>query len=126
MEKDKVPDTVNDIVISVELVNSEAFRSLKRKSIFVYLDMLIRSENRYERYKVTVEGKPTNKQTRSFTYTYKEADAKGLKTRAFRNAIIELKKKGFINIVKGTGGKSRSKSKYRVIKKWKKHEIKSP
>ena len=64
MAKKKGPEPVEDIEISVELLNSKAFRSLNKNSIFVYFDMRIKRKEKYNRYKHF--GKPITKKNKTF------------------------------------------------------------
>jgi len=117
------------IWIDKDLLRSEAFRSLKGKSWIVYLDFLrkrqwqkTKHKSRSDSFLITNNGE--------ITYSYKEAEMKGISKDQFRNAIDELQGKGFLDIQEyGSGGHDRKQTKYIIDERWRKfgtHQFSPP
>ena len=107
--------------IDKDLLRSDTFRSLKGKSWLVYLDFLrkrqwhkVKHKNRSDSYVITNNGE--------ITYSYKEAEMKGISKVQFRNAVDELQAKGLIDIREyGSGGHNRKQTKYFIDDRWRKY-----
>ena len=52
------------------------------------------------------------------TFTYREAKRMEISTTAFRNAVDELRDKGFLDIAEGGAGLYRSTNKYTLSNRW--------
>jgi len=110
----------DSIWIEKDLLRSDVFRSLKGKSMLIYLDFLRKRKwaknkhkSRSDSYVITNNGE--------ITYSYKEAEMKGISKDQFRNAIDELQAKGFIDIKEyGSGGHDRKQTKYIIDDRWRK------
>ena len=102
-----------------DLLRSEAFRSLSKWSLLVYLDFL----RRRQMHKVEKQGCSTYyiiKNNGDIVYPYREAELKGINRRNFRNAIDELMEKGFLDIKHtGSGGRKGDVSTYWIDDRWK-------
>lgn len=106
------------IYLEGDLLQSEAFRSLSRWGLRVYLRFLqkrvIVKENR--KGKATVHRIANNGE---IIFPYREALALGIDERAFRNAIDELIAKGFLDIARhGKGGRSGESTLYFIDIRW--------
>ncbi len=109
------------IWLDKNLLRSSAFRSLKKWSLLVYLDLLrkrqmeqIKKAKRSDEWIIRNNGE--------IVYPYSEAENKGIGRREFRNAIDELIEKGFLDIThQGSGGRSGDMSKYSLDDRWIKH-----
>jgi hypothetical protein len=93
------------IYITVEMLNSDAFRSLSRRAMLVFLDFLSKRE-------MVRAGKRNGKvvwqclNNGEIIYTYSEANERGVRGQQFPAAIDELQAKGFIDIKhQGRGGR---------------------
>ena len=103
------------------LLRSDAFRSLSKWSLLVYLDLLrmrkmkeIKNASRGSTWEIENNGR--------LVYPYALAEHKGISRRNFRNAIDELQQKGFIDIAEyGSGGHDRKETKYWLDKRWEKY-----
>lgn len=101
------------------LLNSEAFRSLSRCSILVYIHFLRKRRLSKEKgkgkkrsYRIANNGE--------IVFTYREACSLGISERAFRDSIDELQRKGFIDIAQyGKGGRSGESTLYFIDSRWK-------
>jgi len=109
------------IWIDKDLLRSDTFRSLKGKSWLVYLDFLrkrqwhrVKHKSRSDSYVITNNGE--------ITYSYKEAEMKGISKVQFRNAVDDLQAKGLIDIREyGSGGHNRKQTKYFIDDRWRKY-----
>jgi len=107
------------ICLDKNLLRSDAFRSLCKWSLLVYLDFLrkrqmekIKSKKRSAGWFIKNNG--------DIVYPYLEAEKKGIGRREFRNAIDELNGKGFIDINhQGSGGHSSDMTTYFIDDRWK-------
>ena len=103
-----------------DLLRSSAFRSLKKWSLLVYLDLLrkrqmdkVKSIKRSDSWVIRNNGE--------IVYPYSEAEKKGIGRREFRNAIDELIEKGFLDIThQGTGGRAGDMTRYFIDDRWSK------
>jgi DNA-binding PadR family transcriptional regulator len=100
------------------LLESEVFRSLRRTAMLVYSDFLRKA--RFTKYKRP--GRKTEYtiiNNGEITYTYSEAERKGISRPRFQRALDELVEKGFIDIAhQGSGGIKGDKSKYAISERW--------
>lgn len=108
------------IYLEAELLNSDAFQSLSRGGLRVYLRFLAKrvmvkrkSKDRAVTHSIANNGE--------IVFCYSEAKKKGIPGREFRNALDELIAKGFIDINhQGAGGRTKDMSTYFVADRWKK------
>lgn len=111
---------MNGIYLESDLLRSEAFNSLSKWALKVYLIFLTK------RVITTVKSKDksatrTIANNGEITFCYSEARAKGIAEREFRNAIDELIGKGFLDLThQGSGGKDKDMSRYTIDVRWKK------
>jgi hypothetical protein len=106
------------VYLEGDLIQSEAFRSLSRWGLLVYLRFFQKrvmvKENR--KGKATVHRIANNGE---IVFPYREALALGIDERAFRNAIDELISKGFLDITRpGKGGRSGESTLYLIDTRW--------
>ena len=107
------------VYLEAELLNSEAFRSLSKWGLQVYLRFLTK--------RVMVKAKHKSKSDShsianngEIVFCYSEAEKMGIGRREFRNALDEQIAKGFLDINhQGAGGRSRDSSTYFVCDRWK-------
>jgi len=111
------------IFIDKALLRSEAFRSLRNRSMLIYLDFLNKrrmskikgKEGRKVRWSVSNNG--------DITYPYSEAEHKGISRQQFSRDVTELIDKGFVDINhQGSGGKKGDQTTYIISDRWKKYE----
>ena len=112
---------VNLVCLEKDLINSEVFRNLKKKSLLVYLDFLgkrviHRPKGTHARDKKTI----VNNGKIEFCYT--EAKKKGISTSSFVRALNELVEKGFVDITHSGQGFQGDKSTYAVSNRWRKFD----
>ena len=123
VSKKSEKDSTTEIKITLrsDLLESDAFRSLTKIAIIVYLDFRMK----YAKKKVRLEkvGKQVDK---DFEYSYRRAEKrKNICSKSFSRAIEHLTEKGFIDIVKvGVGGSKPFPSIYRQSNRWKKYGTK--
>ena len=106
------------IYLDRALLSSEAFRSLSKWSILIYLDFLkrrkmvkLKNRKRGDQWQIGNNGE--------LVYTYLEAEEKGISRRNFRNAIDELQSKGLIDIARvGSGGRYKTTTLYTIDERW--------
>lgn len=106
------------VFLEKALLESEAFRSLSRWGLLVYLRFLqkrviVKDKHgkRSDSYRITNNGQ--------IFFPYKEADDIGIAPREFRNALDELQERGFIDIaVYGKGGRSGDATLYLIDERW--------
>ena len=102
------------IRLEKNLLRSNAFRSMSKWSILVYLDFLRKRKYSQVRRKGNMDWIFTN--DGEIVYPYLEAERKGIGRREFRNALDELIAKGFLDISHmGIGGRKRIDNNGRVI-----------
>ena len=109
----------NLLWIDKDLLRNDAFRSLSKWSILVYLDFLrkrkwrkLKHKSRSGSYAITNNGE--------ITYSYQEAVRRGISKDQFRNAIDELQQRGFLDISEyGSGGHDRKQTKFIIDERWK-------
>ena len=107
------------IWLETELLNSDVFRSLSRWGILVFL--------RFMQKRAFVKQKHKSKSNSyaianngEIVFPYREAVARGISERAFRNALDELLDKGFLDIARrGKGGRSGDATLYFIDDRWK-------
>jgi len=103
------------------LLRSSTFRSLKKWSLLVYMDLL-----RKRQMEQVKRAKRSNdwiiRNNGEIVYPYAEAEQKKIGRREFRNAIDELIKKGFLDIThQGSGGRAGDMTKYFLDDRWKEY-----
>ncbi|PLX87903.1 MAG: hypothetical protein C0618_05710 [Desulfuromonas sp.] len=106
------------ICFDKNLLRADAFRSLSKWSMLVYLDFLrkrqmekVKRKNRKAEWSIKNNG--------DIVYPYIEAEGKGIGRREFRNAIDELIEKGFLDIThQGSGGRSADMTRYLIDDRW--------
>jgi len=94
------------IRLDKNLLRSNAFRSLNKWSLLVYLDFL----RKRQWGKVKRDGNDVwiFKNNGEIVYPYLEAERRGINRREFRNALDELISKGFLDINHlGIGGRKK-------------------
>ena len=108
-----------DIWFDKNLLRSDAFRSLSKRAMLVYLDFL-RKRQMYEG-----KGKPGKgtewviKNNGEIVYTYAEAERKGISRNQFRDAIDELIAQGFLDINHlGSGGHKGDVTTFFIDDRW--------
>lgn len=108
------------IYLEAELLNSEAFRSLSKWGLHVYLLFLARRVMVKEKHKSKADAR-TIANNGEIVFCYTTAEKMGISRRNFRDALDELIAKGFLDINhQGAGGRSKDKSTYFVCNRWKK------
>lgn len=108
------------IYLEAELLSSDAFQSLSRWALRVYLRFLTKrvmvkckSKNRAVTHSIANNGE--------VIFCYSEAEKMGIPRREFRNTLDELIGKGFLDINhQGAGGRTKDVSTYFVGERWKK------
>ena len=109
------------VYLEAELLRSDAFRRLSRWSLQVYLLFLTKrvmvkhkgKQGRTEKHIVTNNGK--------ITFSYSEAEKRGIGRREFRNSIDELIDRGFLDIIhQGAGGRANDFTLYYLADRWRK------
>ncbi|MFH1673141.1 MAG: hypothetical protein ABIF87_06920 [Pseudomonadota bacterium] len=103
-----------------KLLNADAFRSLGKTALLVYLDFLAmrkmqrkRKSGREDTWIIINNGE--------LEYPYSYAEKKGISRSRFMRALDELVGKGFIDIAhSGAGGVKGDKSKYGISNRWEK------
>lgn len=109
------------VFLEAELSNSEAFRSLSRWSMLVYLRFLqkrvlekIKHKSKSDSFRIVNNGE--------IIFPYREAKERGIDERAFRNALDELIGKGFLDIARqGKGGRSGESTLYSIATRWRQY-----
>jgi hypothetical protein len=108
------------IVVDKKLLNSRAFKSIKRPNSFLaYFCFLmkrkVKKNKRTKQYTILNNGE--------LVFTYQEAQKRlGISTGTFRNCIDELLCLGFIDITHhGSGGHNGDNSLYGVSDRWEKY-----
>lgn len=95
------------------LRSTEAFRSLNKWSLLVYLDFL------RMRKMVKVRDSWIIENNGKLVYPYAVAERKGIKPREFRRALEELINKGFLDIAEyGSGGVKGATHKFILDDRW--------
>lgn len=111
---------MHGIYLEAELLNSDAFRSLSKWGLHVYLRFLTKRVMGREKHKSKSDSRKILNNG-EIVFCYSEAEKLGIPRREFRNALDELIAKGFIDINhQGAGGRSRDSSTYFVGTRWKK------
>ncbi len=108
----------DSIYIDKALLRSDAFRSLNKWSMLVYLDFLRMRKMHWLSHKQEwiIENNG------ELVYPYATAELKKINRRNFRNAIDELQAKGFLDISEyGSGGHNRKETKYKIDFRWRKY-----
>jgi len=108
------------IYLESDLLASPAFKSLSRWGMRVYLGFLSRrvivkkrDKSRGDSHVITNNGK--------IEFCYSTALSDGIPRQNFRDAVDELISKGFIDLShQGAGGRSRDKSTYSIVERWRK------
>jgi len=111
---------LNKIVVDKKLLNSKAFKSIKRpNSFFVYFCFLmkrkVKKNKRTKHYIILNNGE--------LVFTYQEAQKRlEISTGTFRNCIDELLSLGLIDITHhGSGGHNGDNSLYAISDRWEKY-----
>lgn len=107
------------VYLETELLRSEAFRSLSRWSILVYL--------RFLQKRVLVKEKHKSKSSSyrivnngEIVFPYREASRLGISERNYRNSIDQLQNVGLLDITRlGKGGRSGESTLYWIDTRWK-------
>jgi hypothetical protein len=107
------------VVIEQRLLKSKAYRSLRTPTSYFVLGIFMTKRQMVkggrsgkERWDITNNGE--------IEFTYIEAKEKyGISYGAFRNAIDELREKGFIDIAESGAGLYKSANKYSISDRWK-------
>lgn len=108
------------VFLEAELLRSEAFGSLTKWGLKVYLVFLTKRIIVKPKAKNGRGGKGYIANNGEITFCYSEAEKMGIPRREFRNAIDELINKGFVDLThQGAGGRSRDKSLYYLGDRWK-------
>ena len=106
------------ICFDKDLLRSEAFRSLRKWSLLVYLDFLRKRQMEQVKNKKR-SAEWVIKNNGDIVYPYLEAEKKSIRRREFRNAIDELIEKGFLDIDhQGSGGRSGDMTRYFIDNRW--------
>ncbi|HRS88073.1 MAG TPA: hypothetical protein P5294_02850 [Smithellaceae bacterium] len=102
-----------DVYLPWEIMESEAFKKLSAKGIFVLLRF-------YQKRTWTKEKrKRTEYHNNGLAFTYGEAEALGISNSQFHTVIKKLVEFGFIDIEHQGGGVARDYSRYKVSERWK-------
>ena len=106
------------VVIDKDLINSEVFRSLKKKSILALLDFLGKRQ-----IHISKDGqrKKTIVNNGLIEYCYTEGEKKGIPRASFMRALDELTEKGFIDVTHSGQGYQGDKSTYAISERWRKY-----
>lgn len=109
------------IFLDKNLLRSEAFRSLDKWSLLVYLDFLRKRKmsevKRSKRSSVWII-----ENNGEIVYPYSEAEHKGIGRGSFRTAIDKLIAHGFLDIThQGTGGRKGDVTTYKIDDRWQKY-----
>jgi len=111
----------DNIWIPKRLIQSPAFRALRTPTAHVVLAAFWAKR---QMVKVGRKGKTrwavANNDEIEFTYAQAK-DKWGISESAFRNAIDELRDKGFIDIAESGAGLYKSKNKYRLCERWREY-----
>ena len=107
------------VVLEKRLLKSKAYRSLQTPTSYFVLGIFMTKRQMVkggrsgkERWDITNNGE--------IEFTYIEAKEKyGISYGAFRNAIDELREKGFIDIAESGAGLYKSANKYSISDRWK-------
>ena len=104
-----------------ELIESKAWIEIRSPSAMkVYLFFL--TKRQCEPLKHGDRSQWWIKNNGEITFTYKEAKEKlGISASTFRNAIDELREKGFIDIEESGHGVYKATNKYRISDRWRKY-----
>jgi DNA-binding PadR family transcriptional regulator len=108
------------LYLSKSLLRSNAFHSLGRTAIIVYLEFRMRCEvrqlktkpGRADVWEITNNGK--------LEYTYTDAEKRHITRPRFMRALDELVAKGFIDVTYSGLGIRKDKSTYAISDRWKK------
>lgn len=110
-----------------ELIKSKAYRSLTKNELLVYQDFLCK------RQMVKDPKKPGRAKTTfsvinngEIVYPYKEAVSKGFHETTFRNSLIGLINKGFLDINhRGSGTKKGDMTTFFLSDRWREYDLKT-
>ena len=110
------------VFIERELIKSKAFRGLTATAIIVLMDFMARrqfararNKNKKNAYTMINNGE--------ITYSYAEAESKGITRPAFQRAIDLLMSRGFISIAhRGSGGKKGDMNLFNICNDWRSWE----
>lgn len=108
------------IVVEHELLNSKAFRELKRQSLYVLFKLL----QRRKMEKVSIgkhKGSWRVINNGEIVFTYKEAAKYGIKPQAFSRAIGQLVAVGFLDIAIPGTGICGATTKFSLSERWQKY-----
>jgi len=105
--------------IEPDMMESEAFRSLSAKAMWVLLRFY--QKRTWEKGKTSSRHKVTIYQNDGLVFTYAEALAFGISRAQFHRIIIDLVEKGFIEVQYQGGGVGRDYSRYGLSDGWKKY-----
>jgi len=105
--------------IEPDMMESEAFRSLSGKGMWVLLRFY--QKRTWEKGKTSSRRRVTIYQTDGLVFTYVEALEFGISKAQFHRIIKELVEKGFIEVQHQGGGVGRDYSRYRLSDGWKKY-----
>ncbi|MFA7347040.1 MAG: hypothetical protein WCZ86_04700 [Desulfurivibrionaceae bacterium] len=106
------------VYLEAELMNSDAFKSLSKWGMHVYLRFLTKRVIAKEKHKSKSDSRRIVNNGK-IVFCYSEAEKGGIPRREFRNGLDELIDKGFIDIDhQGAGGRSKDMSTYYVADRW--------
>ena len=108
-------DPLNCLYLDPELRKSLAFRSLTKTAILVLIDF---------HGKKRVRGKGNSWRVLNndeLTYSYREAEKRGISRSAFKAAIDQLIERGFLYVAKQGGGLKGDSSEYGLSSEWRRH-----
>lgn len=111
----------NNLYFERDLIKSEVFRSLSKKTMLIYFDFRIKCRVQKTKAKSGRQDAWDIINNGDIEYTYSEAEKKGTSRSSFMRAVDELIEKGFIDIAhSGSDGVKGDKSKYAVSERWRK------
>lgn len=107
------------IFLEDDLVRSEAFRSLSRWALKVYLHFLTKRAFAKSKVKPGRKVKKVIVNNGEIIFSYSEAEKIGIGRREFRNSIDELIDRGFLDIThQGAGGRAKDFTLYHLGERW--------
>lgn len=110
------------IWIEKELIKSPAYAAINKPTAFRVL-MIFFLKRQMERIKYKNRGEWIILNNGEIEFTYLEAKNKyGISETAFRDAIDELMKLGFIDIVESGAGVYKAKNLYAISNRWRKYD----
>lgn len=111
----------DNIWIPKTLIQSRAFRALRTPTAHVVL-AIFWTKRQMVQVGRRGKGQWAVANNDEIEFTYLEADSKwGISASVFRNAIDELRNKGFLDIAESGAGLYKSKNKYTLSERWRRY-----